>query len=199
MSDFPSLKEFILTTSSQVPISGFLLNILFAAILALILSLYYIKYGKSLSNRKTFSNIFVPLAIITTLIISVIKSSLALSLGLVGALSIIRFRTAIKEPEELIYLFLCISIGLGFGADQGKITIIAFFLFLLIVYTLDKLFNKNIDIENLHVTISSESPSITILEELTNYLNEDCNEVVLKRMDESEKYFEASTWFAISS
>lgn len=58
------------------------------------------------------------------LVITVVKSSLALSLGLVGALSIIRFRSAIKEPEELTYLFLAISLGLGFGANQTVITII---------------------------------------------------------------------------
>ena len=52
-----------------------------------------------------------------------VKSSLALSLGLVGALSIVRFRAAIKEPEELIYLFLTIAAGLGTGAGQIKITI----------------------------------------------------------------------------
>ena len=51
------------------------------------------------------------LSITTFLVISVVKSSLALSLGLVGALSVIRFRTPIKEPEELSYLFLAIGIG----------------------------------------------------------------------------------------
>jgi uncharacterized membrane protein YhiD involved in acid resistance len=50
---------------------------------------------------------------------------LALSLGLVGALSIVRFRTAIKDPEELIYLFAAIAIGLGLGADQQIPTIIS--------------------------------------------------------------------------
>ena len=51
------------------------------------------------------------------LIIFVVKSSLALSLGLVGALSIVRFRSAIKEPEELTFLFLNIALGIGFGAN----------------------------------------------------------------------------------
>ncbi len=60
------------------------------------------------------------------LIITIVKSSLALSLGLVGALSIVRFRSAIKEPEELAYLFLCIAIGLGLGASQTAITTLAF-------------------------------------------------------------------------
>ena len=62
----------------------------------------------------------------TMLIITIIQQSLALSLGLVGALSIVRFRAAIKEPEELSYLFLCIAMGLGFGANQRIISIISF-------------------------------------------------------------------------
>ena len=57
-------------------------------------------------------------------VITVVKSSLALSLGLVGALSIVRFRTPIKEPEELIYLFICLSLGLAVGADQRIIAIL---------------------------------------------------------------------------
>ena len=58
------------------------------------------------------------------MVITVVKSSLALSLGLVGALSIVRFRTPIKEPEELGYLFLTIAVGLGFGAGFSLITTI---------------------------------------------------------------------------
>ena len=58
------------------------------------------------------------------LVIVVVKSSLALSLGLVGALSIVRFRTPIKEPEELVYLFFAIAIGLGYAAGQTAITTI---------------------------------------------------------------------------
>ena len=53
------------------------------------------------------------------------KSSLALSLGLVGALSIVRFRTPIKEPEELAYLFISIAMGLGLGANQILATVVA--------------------------------------------------------------------------
>ena len=59
----------------------------------------------------------------TIAVISVVKSSMALSLGLVGALSIVRFRTAVKDSEELVYLFLCIGIGLALGAGQPLIAI----------------------------------------------------------------------------
>ena len=69
------------------------------------------------------TRVFPLLTLVTTGVIAVVKASLALSLGLVGALSIVRFRAAIKEPEELVYLFLCISIGLALGAEQPDIAI----------------------------------------------------------------------------
>ena len=74
------------------------------------------------------AKVFPLLSVGTTIIIAVVKSSLALSLGLVGALSIVRFRTPIKEPEELTYIFLCIAIGLANGADQHIAAIVSFIL-----------------------------------------------------------------------
>ena len=112
--------------SFPVELRDFLINLALAAVLGWILGVVYAKCGSSLSNRRTFASNFVLLAMTTMLIITVVKSSMALSLGLVGALSIVRFRAAIKEPEELAYLFLCIAIGLGMGADQRSITLVAF-------------------------------------------------------------------------
>ena len=94
-------------TISKVPISlnSFAISLVLSLLLSLLVAKVYINKGRSLSNRKNLANIFPLLTITTTIIIAVIKSSLALSLGLVGALSIIRFRTPIKEPEELTYIF----------------------------------------------------------------------------------------------
>ena len=91
------------------------INLIIAAILAWILEYIFKNYSNSINNKKVFSKNFILIATTTAFIISIVKSSLALSLGLVGALSIIRFRTAIKEPEEISYLFICIEIGLGLG------------------------------------------------------------------------------------
>ncbi len=77
----------------------------------------YMRFAATVSNRDNFSAIFPILTVSTILIIFVVKSSLALSLGLVGALSIVRFRAAIKEPEEIVYLFFCIAVGLALGAE----------------------------------------------------------------------------------
>jgi len=115
-------------------LSRFLLNALLAALLTWLVSEFYKKYGRTVSNRSQFSSNFIMLALATMLIIYIVKSSVALSLGLVGALSIVRFRAAIKEPEELTYLFLVIGIGLGMGANQPAITIIATVLILALVF-----------------------------------------------------------------
>lgn len=106
-------------------ISVLILNLFIGIILSLILRWHFKRFGSTLSNREEFAQVFPFVLLTTILIITVVKSSLALSLGLVGALSIVRFRTPIKEPEELAYLFISIAIGLGLGANQTLPTIIA--------------------------------------------------------------------------
>lgn len=113
----------------QLPVPDSVQEILVGLFLGLLLSLilawHFVKYGKTLSNRRNFAWIFPLITLTTVLVISIVKSSLTLSLGLVGALSIVRFRTPVKEPEELAYLFLAIAIGIGLGAGQIAITVIA--------------------------------------------------------------------------
>ena len=95
-----------------------LYGIFLAILSSAILRKLYIIYGRSMNNRVYFGNIFILLTITTCIVITIVKYSLALSLGLVGALSIVRFRAAIKEPEELVFLFLCIAFGIAFGSNQ---------------------------------------------------------------------------------
>lgn len=117
-----------LTNPAPLSLNTLAINLLLAVALGTLVAWFYARYGRSLSNRAKFAQTLPVLALITVLIISIVKSSLALSLGLVGALSIVRFRTAIKEPEELVYLFLAIAIGLGLGADQRWPTVLAILL-----------------------------------------------------------------------
>jgi len=114
-----------LTTPAPLSLSTLAINLLLSILLSTVLAWFYTQYGRSLSNRARLAQVIPVLSLTTVLVISVVKSSLALSLGLVGALSIVRFRTAIKEPEELIYLFTAIAIGLGLGADQRLPTVVA--------------------------------------------------------------------------
>ena len=114
-----------LASPAPLPLDTLAINLLLSIILGSAIAWFYTRYGRSLSNRARFAFNLPALSVTTVLIISIIKSSLALSLGLVGALSIVRFRTAIKEPEELVYLFVAIAIGLGLGADQRLPTVLA--------------------------------------------------------------------------
>lgn len=113
-----------------VDLLGLLIDVALALLLSQVLAWHYQRYAQVLSNKRKFSRLFVFVATTTLLVISVVKTSLALSLGLVGALSIIRFRTPIKEPEELAYLFLSIAIGIGLGGDQPVVTVVVFTLVL---------------------------------------------------------------------
>jgi len=92
--------------------------------LALYIRLLYRLCGSSPSDSDSITRVFPLLTLVTIGVIAVVKSSLALSLGLVGALSIVRFRAAIKEPEELVYLFLCIGVGLALGAGLPLMAVV---------------------------------------------------------------------------
>ncbi len=117
----------ILNASASAPLSitSLLINLGIGTVLSILLRLHFKRFGSTLSNRDEFAQVCPFILLTTILIITVVKSSLALSLGLVGALSIVRFRTPIKEPEELAYLFIAIAMGLGLGADQTVPTLVA--------------------------------------------------------------------------
>ena len=138
-----SLENFFLNSNIQIDFGNFFIAVLLSLLLAYIVKLTYIKVGRALNDKDYFSDTFIPLAIITTLVITVIKFSLALSLGLVGALSIVRFRAAIKEPEELVYLFFIIAIGLANGANQFLLSIIATVIILAFLFIRNIYKNKN--------------------------------------------------------
>jgi hypothetical protein len=103
-------------------------------VLSFIVRAFYINRSFTLVGKTHIGSIIPILSGVVFLVIMVVKSSLALSLGLVGALSIVRFRTPIKEPEELVYLFLSIGIGLGMGAGQPLLTTSIVLLILVFVY-----------------------------------------------------------------
>jgi len=127
-------EKYIQEFSANIPLGEFLFNILIVALLVTILRWYYVRFGYAVSNRAKFASNFMPIALGTLLIITIVKSSLALSLGLVGALSIVRFRAAIKDPEELSFLFIAIGIGLAGGANQPVLAVVAFTVILILLY-----------------------------------------------------------------
>ena len=98
-------------------ILGLVAYLAIGAALAMYIRFLY-RWSSASSSADSIARVFPLRTLVTIAVIAVVKSSLALSLGLVGALSIVRFRAAIKDPEELVYLFLCIGVGLALGAEQ---------------------------------------------------------------------------------
>lgn len=187
MDIFQKIQEkYIQEFSNNVPLDEFLLNILVTAFLIALLRLFYIHYGNAISNRRKFAANFLPLALGTLLIIMIVKSSIALSLGLVGALSIVRYRAAIKDPEELTYLFIAIGIGLAGGANQPILAIVAFTIIIGLLYVGKLISGKKAfqQEEQLFVHIQTD---IDDFSRITELVTETLTYVELKRMDTLEK------------
>ena len=195
------IENFFLNSSVDISIGNFITAIILSTILAFLIKLSYVKISRSLNDKEHFSEIFVPLAIITTLVITVIKFSLALSLGLVGALSIVRFRAAIKEPEELVYLFFVIGIGLANGANQFFIAIISTFITITILY-FRKIYTDKKNLDN----ISEASTNILQIQingqdqnsdALIKKLKKDMNYLNLKSFSSDNEVKQFNFWFDV--
>ncbi len=171
-----------LITNNYVSISTFLLNLFLTLFLTKTLSLIFNRYGKSISNRIVFSNNFPLIGMTTMIIITIVKSSLALSLGLVGALSVIRFRTAIKEPEELSYLFFSIAIGLGLGANQTLITVVGFIIIAIYIYISNIRKIKKVSTNFMSLLISVNESNNYDIDEITKIVYEKVSKLELKRL-----------------
>ena len=199
MEKIQFFEQFLSTQSIEIPILEFVANLALSMVLAFLLGKLYGRFGVSLSNRESFAENFMLLTPVTMLIISIVKSSLALSLGLVGALSIVRFRAAIKEPEELTFLFLSIGIGLGCGANQGLITIIAFASIAVIVVLKRVYQRKAQPAKDLNLIISVDGPVKLDMLQVANILKTYCTFVDLRRFDETPDVVEASFLIALNS
>jgi hypothetical protein len=177
--------EFNLTSPEPLSITSFGLNLLIGTVIGLVLSWHYRRFGRSMSGRAAFSQVFPILILTTILLITIIKSSLALSLGLVGALSIVRFRTPIKEPEELAYLFMAIGVGVGLGADYRIITSIGSAAILLVLGT-RSWFNRKTRSQNLFLNLEVPGGSHNgTLEKVREVLQHQVQKADVRRLDVS--------------
>lgn len=111
--------------SSDIGISTILVCILCTTVIASYIFIIYRSMNKNSFYNRNFNLSLIATAIITAAIILTIQSNIVVSLGMVGALSIVRFRTAVKDPMDLIFLFWSISVGIICGAGFTVIAIIA--------------------------------------------------------------------------
>jgi hypothetical protein len=143
------LQNLLLLSSERLTMLEVIFNFFICIVSSYLLVYVYNINAQTVSNKKLFSRIFPIYSIAIFGIITVIQSSLALSLGLVGALSIIRFRTAIKEPEQLIYLLMSTGIAIGAAAGQLNVVVISTIVFVIVTIIDRKLSKrKNITLSN---------------------------------------------------
>ena len=151
-----------------------------------ILKYVYEKKSISLSSKYQLSSIIPILSAATYLVILIVKSSLALSLGLVGALSIVRFRTPVKEPEDLVYLFLSIAIGIGFGAFQIFSTLIVFLIIIIFIWFRSYKFDQVRNDYNLELTFNNNEIYQKNSNEIIQLLKKNSESLEFIRQDRDE-------------
>lgn len=186
MNNYDRILKYFNFQAQEIDLNLFLLNAAILIVMALILELTYRRCATSLSNKSQFAYNFVMTSLITMLIITLVGSSVALSLGLVGALSIVRYRAAIKEPEELTYLFLTIGMGLGMGANQPTITISSFLIIIAIIWI--RYFIRPVNklkVYNMLVNISN--PKVGDMESVIGIILRNFPKASLRRFDESSE------------
>lgn len=178
------------------------LNLGIGFLLCFVISLHYLHRSKTRIIRKDLAYALPAIGLTTLLVITVVKSSLALSLGLVGALSIVRFRTPIKEPEELAYIFLSIALGLCLGADQREAAMVGI-PFILLIFSITSLLSnnnsKNSGKIHLTIQISNDKDHSISLKKVTSIVNDYTTSANFQRIDIQENNLLISCLLAINT
>lgn len=110
--------------TSDLNITTMLVCACITAVIALYICVIYKMVNRNAFYDRSFQLALFGLSIITSMVILTIQSNIVISLGMVGALSIVRFRTAIKNPMDLVFLFWSISVGIICGAGFAMISVI---------------------------------------------------------------------------
>lgn len=150
----------LLTSTGALSVTDVLINFIAACVISILL---YVSYKISHSSpvySKRFNISLIMLVLITTLIMNVIGNNIALSLGMVGALSIVRFRTAIKDPRDTAYIFWAIAVGVCCGVSDYLIAGIGS----MIIFVFLILFGFVHDNERIMIIVKLSSKSMESLE-----------------------------------
>ena len=126
MSFMDMIKKSVVSEfTGTITVDKILLSLLVAFVIGVFIVYIYKKTYSGVVYSKSFSLCIILLGMVTAMVIRTISSNLALSLGMVGALSIVRFRTAIKEPTDTVFMFWSITAGIMAGAGLYIVAIIA--------------------------------------------------------------------------
>ncbi|MDA3861235.1 MAG: DUF4956 domain-containing protein [Melioribacteraceae bacterium] len=135
--DFSAIFQYTLTTSEIVG------NISVALICSVFISYFYKTTYNGPGYLNSFANALILLSLITAVVIMIIGNNLARAFGLVGAMSIIRFRTAVKETHDIVYIFFALTIGMAAGVGLHSLAIVGTIFIGLISYIISKMDSDN--------------------------------------------------------
>lgn len=176
--------------SQTIATGDLLLSLLIGVIAALIIDFTYKKTYIGVSYAKSNSLSIILLTLVTSIVIRAINSNLSLSLGMVGALSIVRFRTAIKDPVDTIFMFWAITAGIMSGAGLYVVTILSS-LIIAVIYFICYVFQVKRTRKMLLIIVCTVEKSKQIIKVLDN------KKCLLKtemyKEDEAELTFEVSS------
>jgi hypothetical protein len=148
-------------------VESIIFNIVVATLLGLFIYFVYKKTFSGVMYSQNFNVTILMICVITSIIMMLIGNNLALSLGLVGSLSIIRFRTAIKEPRDIAFIFWAIAVGLAAGTSEFIIAIIGSIIIAFLLIIFNKVIYK--DYSYLLVLKGSEIQSKVIVDVFKEY------------------------------
>ena len=126
-------------STGDLSVEGIIMNVLAAAVIGAFIYLSYYLSHKGTIYSKKFNASLVVLTVLTGTVMTVIGNNIALSLGMVGALSIVRFRTAVKDPMDLVFMFWSIVAGIICGVGLAEIAILMSLILTVGIVVLDKL------------------------------------------------------------
>ena len=137
LQTFSSSFQLTESATSQLPKAfSVIVSLLLAFVLGMIISLVYRWTHKRIAS-KSFMESLVLLSMLITVVMVVIGDSVARAFSLVGALSIIRFRTVVRNPRDIAFVFFVLAIGMGIGAGNPLISVVATFTICLIILGLN--------------------------------------------------------------
>ena len=130
-------------TSGELQIGTVVLNISMAAVLGFLIFISYFITHRGTIYSKKFNASLVVLTVLTGTVMTVIGNNIALSLGMVGALSIVRFRTAIKDSRDTVYIFWTIIVGICCGVGDFMVAVVGSIITFIVLFILGAIKNDN--------------------------------------------------------
>jgi hypothetical protein len=126
--------------------------LLVSYVIGVLIYLIYKKTYRGVVYNQTFATTLAAMTILTTMITLAISSNIALSLGMVGALSIVRYRTAIKDPFDILFLFWAVASGITIGANLHYLALVGMLVVVIMLLTVNRNITSKVYILVVHYT-----------------------------------------------